>query len=125
MEYLQDAFHLFLVIRVFLLVSWDLRPLKSVDNYLSSKLIQPLHVNSQIFCSILSPRLESLFSARGRYFSQTDLRAWKATLASPPNMKWDTFQVQFSNSARVIGLCAHGSLLARGRSSACTTYFSV
>ena len=69
--------------------------------------------------------LESLLSARGRYFSQSDLRAWKTTLASPPHMKWATFQVYFSNSARVIGYCAHSSLLVRGRSSARTTYFPV
>ena len=47
----------------------------------------------------------------------------KTTLASPPHMKWVIFQVHFSNSARFIGRCAHGSLLARGRSSARTTYF--
>ena len=40
-------------------------------------------------------------------------------------MKRDTFHVYFSSSARVIGLYAHGSLLARGRSSARTTYFPV
>ena len=33
------------------------------------------------------------------------------------------FQMYFSNSARLIGRCARGSLLACGRSSAHTTYF--
>ena len=47
----------------------------------------------------------------------------KTALASPPHMKWDIFQEYFSNSARFIGRCAHGSVLARGRSSARTTYF--
>ena len=40
-------------------------------------------------------------------------------------MKWDTFQVYFSNSARFIGHCTHDSFLARERSSARTTNFLV
>ena len=40
-------------------------------------------------------------------------------------MKWDISQVDFQNSARFSGRFAHGSLLARGRSSAHTTYFPV
>ena len=40
-------------------------------------------------------------------------------------MKWRIFQAYFSNSARLIGRCAHGSFLARGRSSVRTTYFPV
>ena len=38
-------------------------------------------------------------------------------------MKWARFQVYFSNSVCVIGPFAHASLLARGRSSASTTYY--
>ena len=49
----------------------------------------------------------------------------KTVLTSPPHMKWFIFQAYFSNSARLIGCCAHGSLLARGRSSVRTTYFPV
>ena len=49
----------------------------------------------------------------------------KTTLSSSPHMTWHIFQVYFLNSARFIGRCAHGILLARGRSSACTTYFPV
>ena len=40
-------------------------------------------------------------------------------------MKRDTFQVYSSNSALIIGLCTHGSLLACGRFSVRTTYFPV
>ena len=40
-------------------------------------------------------------------------------------MKRYIFQVYLSNYARLIGRCAQGSLLARGRSSACTTCFPV
>ena len=64
------------------------------------------------------PNLLSSFCAR-KMFLQSDLRAWKTILASPPHMKSDVFQVYFSSSARFIGHCAEGSLLARGRSSAC------
>ena len=62
---------------------------------------------------------------RGRYFSPSNLRAWKTVFASSPHMKWNIFQIHFSNSTRLIRRCAHGSLLARGRSSARTTYFPV
>ena len=44
-------------------------------------------------------------------------------LSSPYEMTY--FQAYFSNSARLIGRCAHGSLFACGRSSARTTYFPV
>ena len=49
----------------------------------------------------------------------------KTTLVSSPNMKWHIFKAYFSYSARFTDRCAHGSLLARGRSSALTTYFPV
>ena len=67
------------------------------------------------------PRLESLLSARGRYFSPSNLRAWKQhpRIASPYEMAY------FSNSARLIDCCAHDTVLARGRSSVRTTDFPV
>ena len=69
----------------------------------------------------IAARLESLFSARGRYFSPSNLRTWKNHPALPPPYE----MTYFSNSARLIGRCAHGNLFARGRSSARTTYFPV
>ena len=42
-----------------------------------------------------------------------------------PYVKWHIFQAYFSNSAHLIGRCAHSSLFARGRSSARTTCFPV
>ena len=52
----------------------------------------------------LRARLESLFSARGRYFSQSDLRAWKTNPASPPYMKWDTFKYIFQILRASLGI---------------------
>ena len=73
----------------------------------------------------LKARLESFFSARGRYSRHQSCALGKTVLASPPHMKWFIFQVYFSSSARLIGRCTHGSLLARGRSSVRITYFPV
>ena len=69
------------------------------------------------------PRLESLFSAHGRYFAPSNLRAKKNYPCIAPHLKWHIFHATFLNSARFIGSCAHGSLLSR-RSLARTTYFS-
>ena len=37
------------------------------------------------------PRLDSLFSARGRYFSRQICALRKTTLAAPPHMQWYLF----------------------------------
>ena len=68
--------------------------------------------------SSLNSGLESLLSER-KIFSPSNLRAWKCQpfTASPHEMAY------FSRFLRLIGRCAHGSLLACGRSSAPTTYF--
>ena len=70
-------------------------------------------------------RLESLFSVRGRRFPTSNLRARKSRprISSPCEMVH--CQVCCSNSARLIGRCAHGSVIARGRSSARTASFPV
>ena len=44
--------------------------------------------------------------------SSSNLRAWKNHLRIPSPYKMAYFQVYFSNSARLIGLCAHDSFLA-------------
>ena len=59
---------------------------------------------SEFFYYAMTTRLESLFSARGKYFSQSDLRAWKTTLASPPHMIWDIFKYIFRISFHFICL---------------------
>ena len=68
-------------------------------------------------------RLESLFLREEDIFPHQICALGKTVLVSPPYVKWFVFQVRLS--ARLIGRCAHGSWLARGRSSARTTYFPV
>ena len=66
-----------------------------------------------------------VFRARKIFFPHQICALGKTVLASPLHMNWYIFQACFSNFARLIGCCARGNLLVRGRSLAHTTYFPV
>ena len=58
--------------------------LPSVNKLVRKPTIHAAFVNNSFLIGTLSARLESLFSARGRYFFSSSLRAWK----KPPSQRF-------------------------------------